>query len=159
VTAAHTERETALRIARSRSAAGAVAWSLASTQILFWSFAAGSYAGPGPLTLRELVPGAMSALLLGMVVASIMVRRRLESPALVVLRVQDGGRAMRMAVYGDHVVLGEEVIDRARIRTATSDGLELHLEITDPTEATVVIRRSLRGPRLELARAADALRP
>jgi hypothetical protein len=152
--------EEEIRQARGKEALSAVAWSVGSSEALFWSFAIGAAFGPAPLHIPELIAGTLFSFALGMITSSWSVRRRLEVPALVVAKLQEGRKRKRIAVYEEYLTIDDEVVSRARLRgVVLSPSVELELSLVAPesSETEVVVQRVFRGARPMLARVRDEL--
>lgn len=158
--AAAADREDLLKRGRARSALAAIGWTVGSAQVMFWSFAIGAALGPGPLLIMELIAGALFAFALGMVMSSVVVRRRLEADAVVIARVREGKRGKRLAVFDEFLTIDEELILRSRVKKALlTDGpaLELAIASSELGDEAVIVTRSFGGPRPVLARVRDDL--
>ena len=151
------DRETEIRRARAKTALSAVLWTVGSAQVLFWSFAIGTWIGPGPLRIAELTAGALFAIALGFSFSGFLVRRRIEGEALFVAAVKEAGKRKRLAVYGEYLTLDDEVVVRRRVRGASLEGAELVLSILDPALEGGAVDRSLAGARPTLARVRDEI--
>ena len=154
------DREDLLKRERARSALGAIGWTVGSAQVMFWSFAIGAAFGPGPLLIMELIAGALFAFALGMVMSSVVVRRRLEADAVVIARVREGKRTKRLSVFDEFLTIDEELILRDRVKRAQlveGPALELSISAAEIGDESVIVTRSFAGARPMLARVRDDL--
>lgn len=151
------DRETEIRRSRAKTALSAVLWTVGSAQVLFWSFAVGTWIGPGPLRIAELTAGALFAIALGFSFSGFLVRRRIEGEALFVAAVKEAGKRKRLAIYQEYLTLDDEVVVRRRIRATKLEGGELVLSVLDPALEGGTVERTLVGARPMLARVRDEI--
>lgn len=154
------DKEDAIRRDRARSALSAVGWSIGSSEVMFWAFAAGAAFGPAPLLPAELIAGALFAFALGMILSSAFVRRRLENTARVVARVREGKKKRRIVVYDEFLAIDDEVLALARVKSAvlTQDyRLELSITPLESNDTSLSVTRVFDGDRPALAQVRDEL--
>lgn len=125
--------EQEIRRARARTSFRALLISIATAQLLFWSFALGATFGARPLIMPELLSGALFSLGLGTLMSWPSIRRRLDADALASARVREGRKKRRIAVYEDHVVVDQQIILRASIQRVEADADILRLVIAPQT--------------------------
>jgi hypothetical protein len=148
-------KELQIRRRRASAALSAISWTVGSAQLLFWAFALGAAFGPAPLVIGELIAGALFSMAMGLTIASLAVRRRLDGDALVAARVGEGGRKKRLVVFADHLILDDEVIARERLEKARlNEEMELELRVSRPDGFK---QRTFSGSRAMLARVRDEL--
>lgn len=151
------DRETEIRRSRAKTALSAVLWTVGSAQVLFWSFAIGTWIGPGPLRIAELTAGALFAIALGFSFSGFLVRRRIEGDALFIAAVKEAGKRKRLAIFDEYLTLDDEVVLRRRLKKSSLEGAELVLSVLDPALEGGTVERTLAGARPTLARVRDEL--
>lgn len=113
---------------------------MSAGQVLFAAFALGASRGPGPLRPAELVAGAIAVALVSLVVSSRVAKRRLEQGAEETVSLLEGRHARRLLVFAEYLLIDEEIIPRAAIRSADVEESGLVLRYEDPDRGGVVLR-------------------
>jgi hypothetical protein len=120
------------------------------TQLLFWSFAAGTYFGPAPLFPIELAVGSLLSFLLAAGFSWPIVRRRLEDQARCVVRWKEGRAQRRLAFHDNYLVIDQEIVLQLEKVELEPEGLTL--SYPDPEIGGRVVR-TFTGPADAIARA------
>ncbi|MFO0723437.1 MAG: hypothetical protein U1E65_06635 [Myxococcota bacterium] len=150
-------QEAEIRRSRGQTALSAVLWTVGGIQVAFWSFAIGTWLGPGPLGLSELTAGALFAIALGFSFSGFSVRHRIEDGALFVASAREGGKKKRVAVFPEYVTIDDEIWARGRLQGAELGGTELVVKVLDPALEGGVVERTFAGARPMLAHLRDEL--
>lgn len=130
---------------------------IALGQLFFAAFAFGHSRGPLPLRWLEVLAGMTGVLLVSTLVAWAWRRRRLEKRAQAVLRVQEGGRRRRVALYEGYLTIDTEVVLAGSVtRVDRTEPEALVVRYVDPRHAGPVLRE-LDGPASVLDRIVEAL--
>lgn len=99
------------------------------------------FAGPGPLSPpAELVAGAIAVALVSLIVSSRVAKHRLEHGAEEVVSLLEGRHARRVLIFAEYVLIDDEIIPRAAIRSADVEESGLVLRYEDPDCGGVVLR-------------------
>jgi hypothetical protein len=141
---------------RLESVAGALS-TVAVGQLLFAAFAFGSSRGPVPLLGAEVLIGILGTLVLSVLVAQVFRKRRLLRRATAVLRLREGPRLRRVALFEGYLTVDEEVVLPAAVQSATVEQDRLLLRYRDARHGGPVLRE-LEGPAAALGQVADAVR-
>ncbi len=107
---------------------------------------------------QELIAGIAAALVLGVLLALLMNRYRLERDAKWMGAVREGARRRRVALFGDYFTVDREIVIASTVEQASLEGDALRLRYLDPVVDGPVLRE-FTGPRADLARLASALHP
>lgn len=113
---------------------------IAVGQLFFAAFAFGHAQGPASLPLSEVLVGITGAFFLSVVAAALLRRRRLERSAERVLKVMEGRRRRRIALYERHFTIDDEVVLAAAVQTAERSDANLVLRYLDPRHGGPVLR-------------------
>ena len=147
-----------IRAQRSARALIGLLIALTTSQLLFVSFTLGYWLGPSRLPAREVFVGVTATLILGIVVAILFGRGRLERGSRWAGVLREGQRSRRVAIFADYVTIDREILVRDTVERAEIDGEALVLRYVDPVADGPVLRE-LTGPRADLKRLAEMLAP
>jgi hypothetical protein len=127
------------RARRARGASATIA-TVAFGQLLFASFVYGHGRGPVQMQPSEVLLGMLAALLVSLVVAPFLVRRRRRKEAEFAGRANEGRHARRILAYGDYFVVSGEVILYDMVERFRAHGDQLELRYWDPRHEGPVLR-------------------
>lgn len=141
---------------RVESVAGALT-TVAVGQLLFAAFAFGHSRGPMPLRSVEVLVGILGTFVLSLIVAQVFRRRRLLRRATTVLRLREGPRIRRVALFEGYLAIDDELVLPEAVQSVTEDGERLLLRYRDARHGGPVLRE-LEGAAQSLAQVAGAAR-
>lgn len=124
---------------RLESVAGLLS-AIAVGQLLFAAFAFGHAQGPTALRLTEVLAGLTGALLISVIAASLLRRRRLERRAERVLILAEGRHKRRIAIYERHLTIDDEVVLFDAVRGVEPSEGRLVVRYQDPRAGGPVLR-------------------
>lgn len=141
-----------------RAGIGAATAAVGYALLLFAAFAAGHMLGPTPLAPLEAVLGASGCLLVGLLAARPLARRRREAGATSRWDLMEGSGRRRVLVFEGHVLLDQEVVLKESVERVERSGDALLVRYQDPVAAGPLLRELSGNPR-GLDAVADALAP
>ena len=148
--AENSDRHSEIQRQRSVDATWAVVSGIGTAELLFASFAIGTSLGPAPLRPLEVLVLSTLVFILGGVASLIISKKRHEKGARHVVRVDEGRKHTRIVVFEDYFTIGNEVVLKADVRSASLEDQKLVLRYKDPRFEGAVLRE-LSGARADLA--------
>ncbi len=109
-------------------------------QLFFAAFAFGHARGPMPLRALEVLAGMSFALMASIFLAGLFRRRRLERGANSLLRLQEGRRRRRVALFDGYFSIDDEVVLASAVQSAEVNSGRLLLRYVDPAHSGPVLR-------------------
>ena len=146
-----------IRAERSSRALLGLLGSIGVFQLLYVCFAIGYWMGPSRLPEREVLVGVSGALAIGVVIAVLTHRRRLERGAKWLGTLREGRQARRIALFDEYITVDREILMPSVVERAELDGESLRIRYVDPIAEGPVLRE-FSGARSDLAQVAGALK-
>lgn len=150
-------RQNEIRRSRAKAARIGVLSTVAQAQLMFWAWVLGWMLGPVGMRPVELAAGALFTFAVGAAVAYPFVRRRIEAGLRGAVRVREGNKRRRIALFDGYFTIGEEIVLMTSLKTVERAGSSLTLQYERATDGQT-LTRALTGHERALSRLQSDLR-